>query len=40
MNPRNYTDDELIREIERCYTDEVVLELLRRWMEATIEADE
>lgn len=31
MTPRNYTDEELIREIERCYTDECVIELLRRF---------
>ena len=31
MTPHNYTDEELIREIERCYTDEMVLELVRRF---------
>jgi hypothetical protein len=34
MTPRNYTDEELIREVERCYTDECIRELLKRYKDA------
>jgi hypothetical protein len=37
MTPRNYINEELLREIERCYTDELVLEMVRRMREILLE---
>ncbi len=39
MTPRNYSDEELAVEVERCYTDELVLELVRRFNDALAEID-